>query len=159
MHSSFMYMTGAIGVYAFLFFLPLILRNGLGYSLELSFILSAPPAIFSVIVAMGISWLADKTRLRGPFVIIQGLIAIIGLCMTGFLSSPTPRYVGTFLGEAGVNGLVVTCLAWQANNIRGDAKRSVASAIQIMISGIGGIYSSLVFRQQVRKRATSCRLS
>ena len=59
------------------------------------------------------------------------------------------RYIGTFLGEAGVNGLVVTSLAWQANNVRGDAKRAVASAIQIMMSGIGGIYSSLVFRQQV----------
>jgi hypothetical protein len=69
--------------------------------------------------------------------------------MTGFLKTPTSRYIGNFLGEAGVNGLVVTCLAWQANNIRGDAKRSVETAMQIMISGIGGIYSSLVFRQQV----------
>lgn len=144
-----MYMTGAIGVYAFLFFLPLILRDGLGYSLQLSFILSAPPALFSVFETLAVSWVADKTRLRGPFVVFQGLIAIIGLCMTGFLKAPTPRYIGTFLGEAGVNGLVVTCLAWQANNIRGDAKRSVATAIQIMVSGIGGIYSSLVFRQQV----------
>jgi cyanate permease len=144
-----MYMTGAIGVYAFLFFLPIILRNGLGYSLQLSFILSAPPAAFAVIFALGISWLADKTQMRGPFVVFQGLVAIVGLCMTGFLTHPTPRYVGTFLGEAGVNGLVVTCLAWQANNIRGDAKRSVATAIQIMVSGVGGIYSSLVFRQQV----------
>jgi cyanate permease len=151
-YSSFMYMTGAIGVYAFLFFLPVILRNGLGFSLQLSFILSAPPALFSVISAMTVSWLADKTQLRGPFVFFQGVIAIIGLCMTGFLSAPTPRYIGVFLGVAGVNGLVVTCLAWQANNVRGDAKRSVATAIQIMCSGIGGIYSSLVFRQQVSGR-------
>lgn len=143
-------MAGAIGVYAFLFFLPIILRNGLGYSLSLSYILSAFPALFSVIEALAVSWLADKYQLRGPFVVFQGLIAIIGLCMTGFLDAPTPRYIGTFLGQAGVNGLVVTCLAWQANNIRGDAKRSVATAIQIMISGVGGIYSSLVFRQQVR---------
>lgn len=142
-------MTGAIGVYAFLFFLPLILRNGLGYTQQMSFILSAPPALFSVFVAFGISWLADKTRLRGPYVVAQGIISIIGLCMTGFLTAPTPRYIGTFLGEAGMNGLVVTCLAWQANNVRGDAKRAVATAVQIMASGIGGIYSSLVFRRQV----------
>jgi cyanate permease len=142
-------MTGAVGVYAFLFFLPLILRKGLGYSLQLSFILSTPPALFSVVEALAISWLADKCQLRGPFVVFQGIIAIIGLCMTGFLKTPTPRYAGTFLGVAGVNGLVITCLAWQANNIRGDAKRSVATAIQIMASGIGGIYASLVFRQQV----------
>ncbi|KAI1053273.1 hypothetical protein LB506_012307 [Fusarium annulatum] len=145
---SLMYMAGAVGVYAFLFFLPIILRGGLGYSLELSFILSTPPALFAVVEAMSISWLADKTRLRGPFVIFQGLIGIIGLCMTGFIDSPTPRYVGTFLGVAGANGLVVTTLAWQANNIVGDARRAVSTGFLISMSGVGGIYSSMVFRQQ-----------
>jgi MFS family permease len=98
---SLMYMSGAVGVYAFLFFLPIILRSGLGYSLSMSFVLSAPPALFSVIEAFFISWLADKTRMRGPFVVFQGIVGIVGLCMTGFLDAPTPRYIGTFLGEAG----------------------------------------------------------
>lgn len=144
-----MYMAGAIGTYAFIFFLPSILRNGLGFTLQMSFILSAFPALFAVVEALTVSFIADKFQMRGPFVIFQGLVAIVGLCMTGFLDAPIPRYIGTFLGQAGVNGLVVTCLAWQANNVRGDAKRSVATAIQIMVSGVGGIYSSLVFRQQV----------
>ncbi|KAM0432016.1 hypothetical protein ACHAQK_009932 [Fusarium lateritium] len=144
---SLMYMAGAVGVYAFLFFLPIILRGGLGYSLELSFILSTPPSLFAVIEAMAISWLADKMRMRGPFVIFQGVIGIIGLCMTGFLDAPTPRYIGTFLGVAGANGLVVTTLAWQANNIVGDARRAVSTAILISMSGVGGIYSSMVFRK------------
>ncbi|KAH7018541.1 major facilitator superfamily domain-containing protein [Microdochium trichocladiopsis] len=145
---SLMYMAGAVGVYAFLFFLPIILQNGMGFSRELAFILSAPPALFSVIEALAVSWLADKYRLRGPFVIFQGLVGIVGLCMTGFLHSPAPRYVGTFLGQAGVNGLVVTTLAWQSNNLRGDAQRATATAVMVTLSGIGGIYSSLVFRQQ-----------
>lgn len=98
---SLMYMSGAVGVYAFLFFLPIILRSGLGYSLSMSFVLSAPPALFSVVEAFFISWVADKTKMRGPFVVFQGIVAIIGLCMTGFLDAPTPRYIGTFLGEAG----------------------------------------------------------
>ena len=144
---SLMYMAGAVGVYAFLFFLPIILRGGLGYSLEMSFILSTPPALFSVVEAMTISWLADKLQMRGPFVIFQGLVGIIGLCMTAFLNSPTPRYVGTFLGVAGANGLVVTTLAWQANNIVGDARRAVSTGILISMSGVGGIYSSMVFRK------------
>lgn len=144
---SLMYAAGAVGVYAFLFFLPLILRGGLGYSLEMSFILSTPPSLFSVVEAMAISWLADKMKMRGPFVVFQGLIGIIGLCMTGFLDSPTPRYIGTFLGVAGANGLVVTTLAWQANNIVGDSRRAVSTAILISMSGVGGIYSSMVFRK------------
>jgi hypothetical protein len=137
------------GVYAFAFFLPIILRQGLGYSLELSFVLSAFPPCFAVIVVMTVSWLADKYRVRGLPVICQGLFGIIGLCMTGFLDAPVPRYIGTFLGYAGAIGLVVTSMSWMANNLRGDGKRAIATAVMISVSGVGGIYSSLVFRQQV----------
>ena len=137
------------GVYAFAFFLPLILRQGLGYSLELSFVLSAFPPCFAVLVVMTVSWLADKYQVRGLPVICQGLFGIIGLCMTGFLDAPVPRYIGTFLGYAGAIGLVVTSMSWMANNLRGDGKRAIATAVMISVSGVGGIYSSLVFRQQV----------
>lgn len=145
---SYMYMSGAVGSYAFILFLPIILQDSLHFSSALAFTLATPPAIFSVIVALAISWAADKTHMRGPFVILQCLIGIVGLCMTGFLSAPAPRYVGTFLGEAGVNSVIVTILAWQSNSVLGDANRSVASAIMISASAIGGIYSSLVFREQ-----------
>lgn len=144
---SIMYSAGAVGVYAFLFFLPIILRGGLNYSLQMSFILSTPPSLFSVIFVMVVSWAADKLRMRGPFVIFQGVIGIVGLCMTGFLKDPTPRYIGTFLGVAAANGFVVTTLAWQANNLIGDAKRAISTALMISASGLGGIYSSMVFRK------------
>ncbi|KAE9374310.1 MFS general substrate transporter [Stipitochalara longipes BDJ] len=145
---SFMYMTGAIGGYSFTLFLPIILEDSLGFSQELSFILSTPPIIFAVLVGGFISWLAGETRLRGPFIIVLGIFALVGFCMMGFLSNATARYVGVFIGEAGVQNFVVTSLAWQANNIRGEAKRAVATAFIVMASGISGIYSSLVFRQQ-----------
>jgi hypothetical protein len=68
--------------------------------------------------------------------------------MTGFLDNPWARYVGTFLGYAGATGLVVTSMAWMTNNLRGDGKRGVATAVMISLSGVGGVYSSVVFRQQ-----------
>jgi hypothetical protein len=120
--------------------------------------MTAFPPCFAVIVVMTVSWLADKYRVRGLPVIGQGLLGIVGLCMTGFLDTPTPRYVGTFLGYAGAVGLVVTSMSWMANNLRGDGKRAVATAIMISISGVGGIYSSLVFRQQVRHISSFCKV-
>jgi len=63
--------------------------------------------------------------------------------------SCTDKEAGVFIGEAGAANFVVISLAWQVNNIRGDAKRAVATAFIVMASGIGSIYSSLVFRQQV----------
>ncbi|KAL6251828.1 hypothetical protein RBB50_002038 [Rhinocladiella similis] len=142
------YMSGSCGTYGFLFFLPIILRNGLGYSQSLSFCLTAPPAAFAVIYALGTSWAADKYRVRGPFILMHVVLGVVGLCMIGFLDPPTPRYIGSFLGECGTNGLIVTGLAWGQNNVRSDAKRSVATAIQVMMAAVGGIYSALVFRQQ-----------
>jgi hypothetical protein len=142
-------MSGTAGVYSFLLFLPIVLRLGLGYSQTMSYLLAAPPAAVAVIFTLTISVLSDKYRVRGPFVLFEGTLAIIGLTMVGFLDRPASRYAGSFLASSGSNALIVTAGSWQQNNIRGDAKRSVLSAIQVMSSAIGGIYSALVFRQQV----------
>ncbi|EXJ61414.1 uncharacterized protein A1O5_11729 [Cladophialophora psammophila CBS 110553] len=145
---SFVYMAGAAGVYGLLLFLPIVLRRGLGYSQTASYLLAAPPAAAAVIFTFVVSVLSDKYHVRGPFVLLEGSLAIIGLCMIGFLDSPTPRYIGSFFGSCGSNALIVTAASWQQNNIRGDAKRSVLAAFQVMSAGVGGIYSALVFRQQ-----------
>lgn len=142
-------MSGSCAVYSYLFFLPIILRRGLGYSQKSAFLLTAPPAAVAIFYVFGLSWLADKYRVRGPFILLHCTLGIIGLCMIGFLDSATPRYIGTFLGQCGGNGLIVTGLAWGQNNVRADARRSVVTAIFVMLAGVGGIYSALVFRQVV----------
>lgn len=88
--------------------------------------------------------------MRGIFVIAECASGVAGLAMTGFASDPVPRYIGTFLGLGGINCLIATNLAWAQNNVRDDAKRSVVTVIQISVASIGGVYSSLVFRNQVR---------
>jgi len=45
-------MTGAIGSYAFTFFLPVILKDSLNFTEELAFILAAPLALFAVLVGL-----------------------------------------------------------------------------------------------------------
>lgn len=171
---AFIYLGGAVGLSGLLFFLPLILNKGLKFSVEKAYLLSVPPPVLAAIVGLATSWLADRVRRRGPFVIAGSLVAIVGLCMTGFLDSPAPRYgfqsprgpllsryhlltrrpgcryVGVFLGYSGSTVCIISSIAWQQNNIRGDVKRAVGSALQIMVSGVGGVYASLVFRSQVR---------
>lgn len=142
-------MGGACGNYSFLFFLPVILRNSFGFSQSLSFYLCTPPAAFGIFASMAISWVSDRVQMRGIFVIAECVIAVAGLAMTGFAGGPVPRYIGTFLGFGGVNCLIATNLAWAQNNVCDDAKRSVVTVIQISVASIGGVYSSLVFRNQV----------
>lgn len=148
-YSTLMYMSGSCGLYGFLFFLPIILRASLGYSMVASFCLTAPPAAFATLFTLVIAWLADKTKVRGPYVCLSCIIAVVGLAMTGFLKDPIPRYIGTFLGEAGTNTIITTTLAWGQNQVVDDAKRSVVTVIQVFGAAIGGIYSALVFRSQV----------
>lgn len=149
--SAFLALAGAAGGYSFLLFLPIIFRRALGYSMQLSLILTAPPAAFATLYTFSLSWASDKLRLRGHFVVLHCLVAIVGLCMIAFPSSGPTRYAGAFLGQAGGNAILVSVNAWGMNNIRTDAERSVYSAWATGTSAIGGIYSALVFRQQVRR--------
>ncbi|KAJ9645515.1 hypothetical protein H2204_001095 [Knufia peltigerae] len=145
---AYLFFAGSASSYGFLIFLPLILRNGLGYSLAASFCLTTPPAALSIITGYTTAWLSDKYHIRGPFVIFHSLLSVVGLAMMAFLNSPTPRYVGSFLGYSGTYGVIITGQAWGQNNIRSDAKRAVGTVIQVVCAAIGGIYSALVFRQQ-----------
>jgi cyanate permease len=117
-------MGAAVGVYAFAYFTPLILQ-GMGFKTTTKiYLLSAPPNIAAIPYAFGISFLADKYRIRGPFVIFQSLTTIVGLMLTAYHPRDAVRYFGVFLGTAGCNGNLPTILAWQANNIRGQSTRA-----------------------------------
>lgn len=88
---TYMYMSAAMGAYAFSFFLPLILKKSLGYSQVLALCLSTPPALFAVIFSLITAKLSDKLQMRGPFIVFQGVIAVTGLAMTGYLKSAPAR--------------------------------------------------------------------
>lgn len=79
-------------------------------------------------------------------VVLNAVIAIVGLALMGFVDSVAVRYVGVFLVAAGANANISTCMAYQANNIRGQWKRAFCSATLIGMGGIGGIIGCLVFR-------------
>ncbi|KAF2007045.1 MFS general substrate transporter, partial [Amniculicola lignicola CBS 123094] len=134
-------------IYALAYFTPVILR-GMGYSVSRTFLLSAPPAIVAVPWILLVSFLADKMHMRAPFLILQAFIGITGLMIIAYSTNNKVRYFGVFLGMAGANGNLPTSLAWQANNIRGQSLRMVASGLQVAFGAIGGIYASTTFMEK-----------
>ncbi|KAI9789535.1 MAG: hypothetical protein M1833_002301 [Piccolia ochrophora] len=134
--------------YAIAYFLPIILRLGMGFSLAASQCLVAPPYAFAGIVMFGSAWLGDKYHFRGPIVACNAVMALIGLPIMGFHPSASVRYFGVFLVTAGANANVPAALTYQANNIRGQWKRALCSATLVGLGGVGGIAGSLVFRSQ-----------
>lgn len=64
--------------YAVVYFLPIILRNGLGFSEVKAQCLTAPPYLLGCLWMPLMGWLSDKTRLRSPFVIFNCCANILG---------------------------------------------------------------------------------
>jgi len=97
-------------------------------------------------VMFGTAWLGDRYHIRGPIIIGNATLAIIGLAMMGWTTSVAAQYAGVFFTCAGANSNIPQCMTWQANNIRGQWKRALCSATLVAFGGIGGIAGSLVFR-------------
>ncbi|RVX66072.1 hypothetical protein B0A52_10006 [Exophiala mesophila] len=134
--------------YAIAYFLPIILRQNMGFSVAASQCLTAPPYAFAGIVMVFIAWLGDKYHIRGPLLIANAVVGLIGLPVLGFASQPGVRYFGVFLVCTSANASIPTCMAYQANNIRGHWKRAFCSATLVGFGGIGGVAGSLIFRSQ-----------
>ncbi|KAH8433927.1 uncharacterized protein LDX57_011563 [Aspergillus melleus] len=73
------YFSTTTTAYAITFFLPLIYREGMGFSQGASLCLFAPPYAAAGILMYATSWIGDKYRIRGPIIIFNGLLTLAGL--------------------------------------------------------------------------------
>lgn len=56
--------------------------------------------------------------------------------------------VGVFLVTSAGSANLPSALTWQANNVRGQWKRAVTSALAVGAGGVGGIVGGTVFRTE-----------
>ena len=145
---AWLYLLNNVVSYSWGYFLPIILRNDMKYSVAMSQIMSFPPYVLAAAWMFATAWVADRYRKRGLIIIFNCSWAIIGACMMAFLKNPDARYAGVFLGVSGANANVPSLLSYMHNNIVGQMKRSVASALLIGGGACGGITASNIFRQQ-----------
>ncbi|KAF4968641.1 hypothetical protein FSARC_4016 [Fusarium sarcochroum] len=144
---SLMLMIPTATTYALSFFSPSILAS-FGFSVALSQILTTPPYLFGAIISILTGKLADKVRLRSPFIIGFSILHIVGLALIGWGNLQGVRYFGMFLAIAGSNSAIPSALAFLANNVVGNSKRQFAVPIQTVFGGIGGIIGSVMFREK-----------
>jgi hypothetical protein len=65
--------------YAISYFMPIILNEEMGFSIGASLCLYAPPYAASAFVTYATAWFADKYRLRGPILIFNAFLCLVGL--------------------------------------------------------------------------------
>lgn len=134
--------------YAIAYFLPVILRVGMGFSIAKAQCLVAPPYVAAAIVMYGFAALGDKYHIRGPIIVFNACLGLIGLPLLGYSTNNAVRYFGVFLATIACNANIPAVLTYQANNIRGQWKRALCSATLVGFGGLGGIVGSTVFREQ-----------
>jgi MFS-type transporter involved in bile tolerance (Atg22 family) len=67
--------------YAMGFFLPIILRENMEYSVGMSQVLSAFPSWLGCVVMLILAWVGDKYHIRGPLLLINCAFGIAGACL------------------------------------------------------------------------------
>ncbi|KAL3440625.1 phthalate transporter [Aspergillus insuetus] len=134
--------------YALAYFLSLIFREGMGFSTGASLCLFAPPYVAAGVVMFASSWVGDRYRVRGAIIVFNTVLTLIGLPLMGFAKGNAARLVGCFLTTMGANSNIPAAMAYQANNVRGQWKRAICSAIFVGLGASGGMTGSLVFREQ-----------
>ena len=134
--------------YSASYFLPIILRESLGFSVVKAQCLTAPCYVFSFLLGFVESWISDKFNVRAHILIFNGCLEIIGIGILGYADQPYVRYFGAFLIVGGANSNVPAALTYQANNVVGQWKRAFTSATIVAMGGIGGIIGGTTFRTQ-----------
>ncbi|EGP82808.1 uncharacterized protein MYCGRDRAFT_51568 [Zymoseptoria tritici IPO323] len=134
--------------YALSYFLPSLLRENMGFTINESQMLTAPQHVFAAILLALFAWVGDKYHIRGPMLLVNAAMGLTGCALVGYSQAVGARFFGTFLICGGSSGAIPTCVAYQANNIRGQWKRAFTSATLVGFGALGGIAGSLVFRTQ-----------
>ncbi|KAI5359824.1 Putative major facilitator superfamily, MFS transporter superfamily [Septoria linicola] len=136
----------AVVTYAVSYFLPIILRDTLGFSVVQSQCLTAPCYAFSFILGFAGSWISDKYNIRGHIIVFNCILEIIGVAVLGYAEQPYVRYFGAFLITGGANSNVPASMTYQANNVVGQWRRAFTPATIVAMGGVGGVIGSVAFR-------------
>jgi len=143
---SMLYVLTTTNSYAIAYFLPIILRDGMGFDIAKAQCLVAPPYVAAAIVMFVQAYYGDKWHLRGPIIVFNAAMGVLGLGLLGYTHNQGVRYFGVFLATISCNANCPALVTYQANNVRGQWKRALTSATLIGGGAIGGIIGTTVFR-------------
>ncbi|EIN14726.1 MFS general substrate transporter [Punctularia strigosozonata HHB-11173 SS5] len=134
-------------VFGITLFLPSII-NGFGFDTATTQLLTVPPYVFATILIIIFANISDRIKMRFPFVTIGHIMCLIGFSINISPVSIGAKYLGTFFIVGGCYSAFPAVVAWLANNLSGQYKRGVGTAMQIGIGNFGGAVASNIFRAQ-----------
>ena len=138
-------------LYGLSLFLPTIIKE-LGYKTTSAQLLTVPIYVAASILTVLVAYLADKKKIRSPFIMICFVFQLVGFVMCISTGNPGITYAGVFIAGCAIYPTHPTNVAWMSNNLAGTYKRAVGVAIQISVGNLGGAAASNFYRKTDQPR-------
>ncbi|KFY28383.1 hypothetical protein V491_00491 [Pseudogymnoascus sp. VKM F-3775] len=142
--SATAYLAILAALYSFGLFLPTIIV-GLGYTPNEAQLWSVIPYAVAAVITVGIAFLSDHLRLRGPIMLASLPLAIIGYAVIANVESNRVKYGMTFLMATGLYASVPCILGWISNNSAGHYMRATTTGAQLAIANCGGFIAAFIY--------------
>ncbi|KAK6596609.1 high-affinity nicotinic acid transporter [Botrytis cinerea] len=127
-------------VYSLSLFLPTIVKE-MGYTNNAAQLMSVPPYVVACFFTISASFVADKMKQRGYFILGYLALGITGSALL-ISSDKTPvQYTGAFLAALGAFPTIPLLSTWVGNNLSGSLKRGVGFG---MVVGFGNFGVSFI---------------
>lgn len=120
----------------------------MGFSITKPQALLAPPYFTGAIVMYITAVISDKYRIRGPIVLFNAVLGLIGFLLLGYAHNNALRYFGAFFATITCTASIAGVVTFQVNNIRGQWKTAFSSATLVAAGGMGDVVGSTIFRVQ-----------
>ncbi|KKZ62808.1 hypothetical protein EMCG_02851 [[Emmonsia] crescens] len=128
-------------------FLPTIIKS-LGYTTREAQYLTIGPYMVAWAMMLIVCFLSDRARMRGPFLIGCGALAVIGMSLLythPAQTNPKVALAGIFLLLAGVFPCLPLELQWATENCGAESKKTAAISITVVFGHCWSILASKSF--------------
>ncbi|KAF0428747.1 MFS general substrate transporter [Gigaspora margarita] len=110
-------------------------------------LLSTPPFILGCISCIVVAKFSDCYGVRSPYLLLCILVSIAGYAILVIPNaSVAVKYTAVCIIGLGVFSTVPTTLTWLTDNLAGDSKRAVGTAMMISWGNIGGVISAQLYK-------------
>ncbi|KAK4984727.1 hypothetical protein LTR66_008395 [Elasticomyces elasticus] len=124
-------------LYGISLFLPTIIKE-LGYASTTAQLLTVPIYVTAAAITVIVAFIADRKRVRSPFIIGGLVIQLIGFVMCLSTNNAGVTYAGIFIAACAIYQTQPSNITWLSNNLAGSYKRAVGMGLQISVGNLAG---------------------
>jgi FtsH-binding integral membrane protein len=106
--------------------------------------LSAPPYLLTFILIITTVFVSDRMRMRGPFVVVFGIVSGIGFLLLATTEAAAPRYLGVYFAIT-TFVCVALLIPWCSNTHATESKRAGGWAIFAIMGQCGPVLGTNLF--------------